>query len=79
MNKMVLLLILFLQVSSADNLLKQVGPRSRPIKHPTWSGSNLFDTLMVFLREFFEKVKFENSQQMTKNQAKLPSMQRVQA
>ena len=30
-----------------------------------WSGSNLFDTKMVFLKEFFEKVDFEKNQQTT--------------
>ena len=40
-------LTLCLQVSSADNLGKQFGPRS---------GSKLFDTLMVFLKEFFQKL-----------------------
>ena len=40
---------LYLLVISADNFRKQFGP---------WSGSNLFDTQMVFLKEFFEKVCF---------------------
>ena len=48
-----------------------------------WSGSKLFDTLMVmmvFLKDFFEKVnmvnlKKKNIPQMTKKHAKLPSMQ----
>ena len=34
-------------------------------------------TLMIFLNEFFEKVDFEKSQQMTKKHAKLPSRDRV--
>ena len=42
-------------VSSADNLLKQFRPRSAPTYRPTWSGSNLLDTLMVVLKEFFKK------------------------
>ena len=37
-----------LLVSSADNLCKQFGPRS------ALSGSELFDTMMVFLKEFFK-------------------------
>ena len=41
-------LTLYLLVSSADNLCKQFGPRS---------GSKLFDTLIVFLKEFFLKVQ----------------------
>ena len=35
------------------------------------------DTLMVLLKEFFEKVDFEKDQQTTKKLAKLPSNQRV--
>ena len=29
------------------------------------NGSNLFDTLIVFLKEFFEKVNFEKNEQTT--------------
>ena len=39
-------LSLYLQVSSADNFCKQFG-------------SMRFDTLMVFLKEFSEKINFE--------------------
>ena len=42
-------------MSSADNLGKQFGLRSGP----TNPGSKLFDILMVFLKEFFQKVNFE--------------------
>ena len=35
----------------------------------------MFDALMVFLKEFSEKVYFEKNQQTTKKHAKLPSMQ----
>ena len=41
---------------SADNICKQFGPRSGPIKRRAGSGSKLFATLIVFLEEFFEKV-----------------------
>ena len=61
----------------ADNLCKQFGFRSGPTKCRAWSGSKLFDTLMVLLKEFFEKVEFEKNQQTTKKHAKLPSRQRV--
>ena len=37
-----------------------------------WSGSNLFYTQMVFLKEFFEKIDFEKNQQMTKKHEKFP-------
>ena len=51
-------LTLYPLVSSADNLCKQFGPRSGPTEHWARSGSKLFDTLMVFLKEFFEKIDF---------------------
>ena len=50
-------LTLYLLLSSADNFCKQFGPRS---------GSKLFDTPMVFLKEFFKKVDFEKKHQTTK-------------
>ena len=68
---------LYLLVSSADNFCKQIGPSSGPTKSRAWSGSNLFDTQMVFLKEFFEKVDFEKNQQTTKKHEKLPMMGRV--
>ena len=37
----------------------------------------MFDTLMVFLKVFFEKVNSEKVQQSTKKHPKLPSMQIV--
>ena len=46
-------------VSSADNLCKKSGPRSGPIKCWAGSGPKLFDTQMIFLKEFFEMVDFE--------------------
>ena len=64
-------------VLSADNLGKQFGPRSGPTKRRSWSGSNLFDTLTVFLKEFFEKVVFEKNHQTTKKHEKLCRRQRV--
>ena len=39
--------------------------------------TKLFDTLMVFLKEFIEKDDVEKDQQMTRKHEKLPSMQRV--
>ena len=44
-------------VSSADNFYKQFGPSSGLTL--TWVQT--VDTLMVFLKEFFEKVDFEKS------------------
>ena len=46
-------------VSSADKFCKQFGPRSGQTKRRACSRSYLFDTQMVFLKEFFEKVDFE--------------------
>ena len=43
-------LTLYLLVLSADKFCKQFGRRS---------GTKLFDSLMVFMKEFFEKVDFE--------------------
>ena len=45
-------LTLCLLVSSADNLFKQFGSRSGPTFRRSWSGSKLFDTLIVFLKDF---------------------------
>ena len=45
-----------------DNLCKQFGPRLGPTQHQALSGSKLFNTLIVFQEEFFEKVDFEKSE-----------------
>ena len=62
---------------SADNLCKQFGPRSCSMNRRAGSGFKLFDILVVFLKEFLEKVYFEKNQQTTKKHEKLASMQRV--
>ena len=67
---------LFLPVSSTDNLCKQFGPRSGLTKGQPDLDLN-FLTLMVFLKEFFEKVDFEKDQQMRKMHAKFSSRQRI--
>ena len=71
-----IVLTLYLLVLSADNLCKQFGPRSGPTKCRAWSESKLFDTLMVFLKEFFKIIDFEKNQQTTQKHEKLPSMQK---
>ena len=43
---------LCLLVSPADNLCKQFGPKSGRTKCQAWSGSELFDNQIVFLKEF---------------------------
>ena len=40
-------------------LLQSVWTQSDPTKCRIWSGSKLVDTLIVFLKEFFEKDNFE--------------------
>ena len=61
-------------VPSADNLCKQFGPRSGPTLCRAWSWSKLFDTLMVFQKEFFQKKKwFWKLSADEKKHAKLPS------
>ena len=60
---------------STDNFCKQFGPRSGLAE----SGSKLFDTLIVFLKELFEKVYFfvqKKTQQTSQKHEILPSMQR---
>ena len=52
---------------SADYLYKQFGPRSGPTECQSWSGSKRFDTLIVFLKQFFEKVNFEKKSADDKN------------
>ena len=51
---------------SADNLCKQFGPRSGPTEcRPDLNPNRLTLSLIVFLKDFFEKVNFEKSEQMT--------------
>ena len=52
-------LTLCLLVLSADNLFKRIGPRSGPTKCPAWSGSKLFDIMIVFLK--FSRRQWEPS------------------
>ena len=66
---------LCLLVSSADNLCKQFGSRSGPTECPSDLDADCL-SLMLLLKEFFEKVDFENNLQTTNNPEKLPRMQR---
>ena len=52
-------------LSSADNALicKHFRPRPRLTQWRSWSGSKPYDTLILFLKEFFEKLNLEESQQ----------------
>ena len=54
-------LTLYLLVLSADNICKQFVSRPGPTKCRASSGFKLFDTLIVFMKEFFEKVDFEKA------------------
>ena len=52
---------------AADNHCKQLGPSSGPMD------PKLFDTLKVFLKEFFEKVNFDKSEHKTKTLENYPA------
>ena len=60
------------RLQDAHNLRNQFGPRSELTKCQTGSESKLFDTLMIFLKEFFETVDFEKNQQTTKSMNNYP-------
>ena len=67
---------LHLLVSHADNLCKQFGPRSDPIKCQSRSGSKLFDTEGISER-FLKKVDFEIKQQTTHSMQNYPVGKRL--
>ena len=60
-------------LSSVDKLCKLFEPTSELTKCQSWSGSKSFDTLIVILKEFFEKVNFEKNQQTTTKACKVLS------
>ena len=64
-------------VLSGDSLCEQFETRSGPTRCRALSGSKLFYILVVFLKEFFEKVDCEKNQRTTKKHEKLRSRQRV--
>ena len=49
------IITLCLLVSSTDNICKQFGPRSGLTLSRAWYGSKLFDSLMVFLKEYLKR------------------------
>ena len=73
----VMALTLCLLVLSVDNFCKQFGPRVGQTKGQAWSGSKLFDTLLVFMVIFLEEFGFEGNWRATRGLAKLPSRQGV--
>ena len=71
-------------LSSAHCLCKQLGPGLGPTECRSWSGPKLFDTLLEYLKEFFEflkeifeKVNFEKSMQATKKEWKITQHAKV--
>ena len=67
-------------MSSGDNICKQFWVQIRPDKIcRAWSGTKQFDTIismMLFMKEIFEKVDFEKKIQRTaRKHVKLTSMQ----
>ena len=65
-----------LLVSHAGNFCKQFGPRSGMTKCHAQSGTKLFDTQMVFLKEF-SQIDFEKKNSVNHKKAKLPRRQRL--
>ena len=60
-------------VSSADNICKQFGLSSDPTRRRAWYGSKLFDTQIVFLKDFFfEKSWFWKKSANDKNMKNYP-------
>ena len=63
-------------LASTEDLCQQFGPRSGPIECWSWSESEQYDTLVVFMKVLFEKLILKKVRQQQKHE-KLPSMQRV--
>ena len=62
-----------LAASESDNLCKQFVPRSGPTKCRAYSGFKLFESLVVFMKNLFEKKIILK----TNSVCKIPSMQRA--
>ena len=62
-------------LSSAVNLWKQFAARSDLIAHQAWSGPKLFETLMVFLKDFWKKMILKKNQQTTFVEMFIPGVQ----
>ena len=69
-HKDLLVLILYLLVSSAD-LYKKHEPRSGPTYCQAWSGFKLCDTLLILLKGSYENVNFEK-QEMSQTRDECP-------
>ena len=60
---------------SVDNLFKQFESRSGPTKCRSCSGPKLFDSLIVFLKEFLKKIILKKVSRQQQKHEKLPSLQ----
>ena len=60
----------YILVSSIDDLRKQFEPRSGPTTRQAWSGSKLYDPLMVFMKKYIENVNFKRNRQKNTQHAK---------
>ena len=65
---------LCLLVSPADDLYKVFGHRSGLTKGQTKCGSKLFDTLIIFLKEFLKQSSWKKINKHPPKKVKLPSM-----
>ena len=70
-----LVVTLCLLVSSADNLCKQFGTRSRPTEPLVWPGTKCLTLWWYSWKNFSKKLILKKNQQTTKKHAKLPSRQ----
>ena len=64
-------------VPGADNICKQFGPRSGPTQRRSRSGSKPFDTLIVFLKDFFKRLILKKKSADDNKIIKISSMQIV--
>ena len=62
----------YLLVSSTNN--NSLDPDKPPTKCWTWSGSKLFDTIMVFLKQFFKIIDFEKIRRPQKKQQRVQTL-----
>ena len=53
---------------SAVDLCNQFAPWSGPTERQAWSGSKMFDKLMLFLKEYFEKSNADDKKNTLQNQ-----------
>ena len=56
---------------SSDNLCKQIVPSPGPTCCRAWTGYKLFDTMIVFLKDFFGKKNERKNQQTTTKARKI--------